>query len=151
MTILNPLSTNQNRRPTQLACFPSPTKRPPALPSPRPIRDLEELDLLCAKTHLGAIDGSKMTHKTLHEYIFMEEEGPDHTLELAGIDNAPGLYSEVTQCCRLIFSNKKRLVFTQVLHYAFVCFPCTEYVRVVATVRLSMGLVYTGYHEHKEA
>lgn len=68
-----------------------------------------------------------MTHQTLHRYIFMEGEVPEDTLDLAGLENAPGVYDEVTQCCRLVFTNKKRLVFTQVLIALRVCvFPSTE-------------------------
>ena len=44
----------------------------------------------------------------------MEGEFAEDVIDLAGLENAPGLLNDVTQRCRLIFTNKKRLVFTQV-------------------------------------
>ena len=81
--------------------------------SPRPTRTLENLDKKCAKKHLDAVSDSVVTHTDLHSFILMEGEEAIDELELAGLDNAPGVYDEVTQC-RLIFTNENRLVFTQV-------------------------------------
>lgn len=55
-----------------------------------------------------------MTHEELHSFIFMKEEKDVDVLDLAGLENAPGVYHEVTQSCRLVFTSKNRLVFTQV-------------------------------------
>lgn len=72
------------------------------------------MDKQCAKRHLEAVKDSVVTHKELHSYLFMKGEHADDVLDLAGLENAPGVYAEVTQSCRLVFTNQKRLVFTQV-------------------------------------
>lgn len=75
---------------------------------------LNELDLECARKHLDAIEGNVTTHEELHGFTLMEGEKPDKVLDLAGLQNAPGLLNDVTQQCRVVFTNKQRLVFTQV-------------------------------------
>ncbi len=55
-----------------------------------------------------------MSHDELQSFILMKDEHPMDTLELAGLEDAPGVYNTLTQRCRLVFTNQKRLVFTQV-------------------------------------
>lgn len=55
-----------------------------------------------------------MTHERLHTFTLMEGEVALNTIDLAGVHNAPGLFDDVAQRCRLVLTNKKRLVFTQV-------------------------------------
>lgn len=60
------------------------------------------------------------SHTDLESFVLMEgevvEEG--NVLDLAGLKQAPGLYNDVSQSCRLVFTSEKRLIFTQVLQYA---------------------------------
>lgn len=80
--------------------------------------DLEKFDVECGLKHLEAIKDNVTTHKELHGFTFMEGEQPMRELELAGLDNAPGLFDQVTQQCLVVFTNKNRLVFTQVRLYS---------------------------------
>lgn len=77
---------------------------------------LQEWDEECARKHLGAVKGSVATHKDLHDFTLMEDEHPVNELSLAGVEQPPGLgmTGVLTQQCRVVFTNKKRLVFTQV-------------------------------------
>ena len=75
---------------------------------------LEEWDLECARKHLDAVDDNVATHEHLHSFILVEGERPVDVLDLAGLEDAPGLFDVVTQRCRLVFTSNKRLVFTQV-------------------------------------
>lgn len=60
------------------------------------------------------------THDDLYSFTFMEGEEPRHVLDLAGVENAPGVFDDVSQRCRVAFTNKNRLVFTQVSVCVFV-------------------------------
>lgn len=80
-----------------------------------------------------------MTHDDLHSFILMEGEHPVDVLDLAGLQKAPGLYHDVTQSCRLVFTNQKRLVFTQVK--TRVCSASTGY----DMMREKMVCMYTAY------
>ncbi|CBJ32136.1 hypothetical protein Esi_0309_0043 [Ectocarpus siliculosus] len=53
----------------------------------------------------------------------MKGEHAVNVLDLAGMEDAPGLYDTVTQQCRVVFTNEKRLVFTQANHSAEVGLP----------------------------
>ncbi|CBJ28410.1 expressed unknown protein [Ectocarpus siliculosus] len=77
--------------------------------------DLEKWDIECARKHLDAIKDSVTTHDDLHQFTFMKGEKVVNALDLAGLEEAPGVFDEVTQRCRVVFTNKKRLIFTQVL------------------------------------
>eukprot|EP00752_Nemacystus_decipiens_P013456 g11918.t1 len=79
---------------------------------------LQELDLECARKHLEAIKDSVATHEELHGFTLFEDEEAVKVLDLAGLENAPGLLSDVTQQCRVVFTTKRRLVFTQANHSA---------------------------------
>ncbi|CAM9547988.1 unnamed protein product [Ectocarpus fasciculatus] len=46
-----------------------------------------------------------------------------NVLDLAGLEGAPGVFDEVTQRCRVVFTSKKRLIFTQANHTAEVGLP----------------------------
>ncbi|CAN0304631.1 unnamed protein product [Ectocarpus sp. 6 AP-2014] len=81
-------------------------------------RDLEKWDIECARKHLDAIKDSVTTHDDLHEFTLMDGERVLNVLDLAGLEEAPGVFDEVTQGCRVVFTNKKRLVFTQAKHSA---------------------------------
>lgn len=83
-------------------------------PQPRRIRTLENWDLECARKHLDAIKDSVVSHDELQSFILMKDERPMDTLDLAGLEDAPGVYNTLTQRCRLVFTNQNRLVFTQV-------------------------------------
>ncbi|CAN0419191.1 unnamed protein product, partial [Ectocarpus fasciculatus] len=85
--------------------------------------DLEDWDVECARKHLDAIKDSAQTLDELHHSSLMEGERAVNVLELAGVEDAPGLYDDVTQQCRVVFTNKKRLVFTQANHSAKVGLP----------------------------
>lgn len=61
---------------------------------------------------MDAIQDSVTTHEDLHSFTLMQGEYAVDFLDLAGLENAPGLYIDVTQQCRVVFTNKKRLVFT---------------------------------------
>lgn len=76
--------------------------------------DLKNFDLDCARKHLEAIKDSVTTHEQLYGFTLMDGEVPVQVLDLAGLENAPGLYDEVTQQCRVVFTSERRLVFTQV-------------------------------------
>lgn len=54
------------------------------------------------------------SHDDLCSFTFMEGEEPVNVLDLAGLENAPGLFEDVSQRCRVAFTTKNRLVFTQV-------------------------------------
>ena len=82
---------------------------------------LQDLDLECARKHLEAINGSVATHEELHGFTLMEGEKPVKVLDLAGLENAPGLFDDVTQQCRVVFTSERRLVFTQVRPRARAC------------------------------
>lgn len=77
-------------------------------------RDLENWDVECARKHLDAIKDSVQTLDDLHDSALMEGERAVNVLDLAGMEDAPGLYDDVTQQCRVVFTNEKCLVFTQV-------------------------------------
>lgn len=51
----------------------------------------------------------------------MKGEEPIQELDLAGLENAPGVFDDVTQRCRVVFTNQNRLVFTQVRVCAVYC------------------------------
>ncbi|CAN0194800.1 unnamed protein product, partial [Ectocarpus sp. 12 AP-2014] len=82
--------------------------------------DLEKWDIECARKHLDAIKDSVTTHDDLHEFTLMKGEKVVNALDLAGLEEAPGVFDEVTQRCRLVFTNKKRLIFTQQVLQVFV-------------------------------
>lgn len=71
-------------------------------------------DESCLEKHLGAIAGSIATPEELARFVLMKDEEPLNLLRLAGISNAPGLNDDVAQRCRMAFTNKGRLIFTQV-------------------------------------
>lgn len=77
---------------------------------------LQEWDEECARKHLGAVKDSVATHKELHDLTLMGGEHPVNELDLAGVEQPPGLglTGVLTQQCCVVFTNKKRLVFTQV-------------------------------------
>lgn len=77
-------------------------------------RYLREWDMLCVTRHLGAVANSIATPEELDDFVLMKDETPLHFLRLAGISDAPGLQFDVAQRCRMAFTNKDRLVFTQV-------------------------------------
>ncbi|CAB1109107.1 unnamed protein product [Ectocarpus sp. CCAP 1310/34] len=85
--------------------------------------DLEEWDIECATKHLDAIKDSVTTHDDLHEFTLMKGEKVVNALDLAGLVDAPGLFDDLTQRCRVVFTNKKRLIFTQANHSAVVGLP----------------------------
>lgn len=87
---------------------------------------LKDLDLECARKHLEAIKDDVATLEELRDFTLMEGEDPVKVLELAGLENAPGLFDNVTQQCRLIFTNQQRLVFTQVRR-SMKCTICMTY------------------------
>eukprot|EP00903_Cladosiphon_okamuranus_P017475 g16095.t2 len=93
--------------------------------------NLEEWDLECARKHLDAIKDSVTTHEQLHEFTLMEGEEPAMELNLAGLENAPGLFNDVTQQCRVAFTNKNRLIFTQANHSAEVGQPTLPFLASV--------------------
>lgn len=66
---------------------------------------------------MDAIEDSVASHEELQSFILMKDESVGLTLDLAGLEQAPGLYNDVTQNCRLVFTDQKRLVFTQVCVY----------------------------------
>ncbi|CAN0407881.1 unnamed protein product, partial [Ectocarpus sp. 8 AP-2014] len=76
--------------------------------------ELENWDIECARKHLDAIKDSVTTHDDLHEFTLMKGEKVVNALDLAGLEEAPGVFDEVTQRCRVVFTSKKRLIFTQV-------------------------------------
>lgn len=84
---------------------------------------LAEWDKECALKHLDAIKPSVVSHEELHDFTLMEGEFAEDVLDLAGLENAPGLLHNITQRCRLTFTNQKRLVFTQTNHSAEVGVP----------------------------
>ena len=75
---------------------------------------LADWDVECALKHLDAVGPSVVSHEDLHEDTLMEGEFAEDVIDLAGVENAPGAFNDVSQRCRLIFTNQKRLVFTQV-------------------------------------
>ena len=77
-------------------------------------RALAQWDEECVVKHLDAVGPSVVSHEDLHEYTLMEGEFAEDVIDLAGVKNAPGAFNDVSQQCRLIFTNQKRLVFTQV-------------------------------------
>eukprot|EP00903_Cladosiphon_okamuranus_P017480 g16100.t1 len=86
---------------------------------------LQEWDEECARKHLGAVKHSVATHKDLHDFTLMDDERPVNELELAGVEQPPGLglTGVLTQQCRVVFTNKNRLVFTQANHTAEIGLP----------------------------
>ncbi|CAM9445430.1 unnamed protein product [Ectocarpus sp. 6 AP-2014] len=84
---------------------------------------LQDWDVECARKHLDAIKDSVQTLDDLHDSTLMEGEHAVNVLDLAGMEDAPGLYDTVTQQCRVVFTNEKRLVFTQANHSAEVGLP----------------------------
>ena len=83
--------------------------------SRKTISTLQNWDVECAGKHMEAIQDSVATHDDLYSFTFMKGEDPLHVLNLAGVENAPGVFDDVSQRCRVAFTNKKRLVFTQVV------------------------------------
>lgn len=71
-------------------------------------------DESCLEKHLGAIARSIATPEELNDFVLMKDETPLHFLRLAGISDAPGLHDDVAQRCRMTFTNKGRLIYTQV-------------------------------------
>ena len=86
----------------------------PPHPAPRACRALADWDVECALKHLSAVGPSVVSHEELHDFTLMEGEFAEDVLHLAGVENAPGVFHNITQRCRLVLTNKKRLVFTQV-------------------------------------
>ncbi|CAM9575121.1 unnamed protein product [Ectocarpus sp. 13 AM-2016] len=84
---------------------------------------LLDWDVECARKHLDAIKDSVQTLDELHDSALMEGEHAVNVLDLAGMEDAPGLYDIVTQQCRVVLTNKKRLIFTQANHSAEVGLP----------------------------
>eukprot|EP00903_Cladosiphon_okamuranus_P017476 g16096.t1 len=84
---------------------------------------LQKWDVECAGKHLGAIKDSVASHDDLYSFTLMGGEEPVKLLDLAGVENAPGLFEDVSQRCRVAFTNKNRLVFTQAKHSAEVGIP----------------------------
>eukprot|EP00752_Nemacystus_decipiens_P013455 g11917.t1 len=84
---------------------------------------LQDLDVECGGKHLEAIKDGVATHDELYSFTFMEDEEPLQVLDLAGVENAPGVFDDVSQRCRFAFTNKGRLVFTQAKHSAEVGMP----------------------------
>lgn len=66
---------------------------------------------------MEVIKNSVATNDDLHKFVLSEGEHTEFALNLAGVENAPGLFDDVTQRCRVVFTNQKRLIFTQVLLY----------------------------------
>ncbi|CAM9174696.1 unnamed protein product [Scytosiphon promiscuus] len=91
--------------------------------TPAMATDLEKWDLECASNHLDAIKDSVMTHDDLYDFVLMDGEYAKKSLDLAGLEDAPGLYDDVTQRCRVVFTNENRLVFTQAKHSAEMGLP----------------------------
>ncbi|CAN0192757.1 unnamed protein product [Scytosiphon promiscuus] len=85
--------------------------------------NLQNWDLECATKHMDAIKDSVLTHDQVHSFVLMKDEHPINELSLAGLQHAPGAFTDLTQRCRLVFTNQKRLVFTQVNHSAEVGTP----------------------------
>lgn len=75
---------------------------------------LQDWDVECAGKHLEAIKDSVATHDDLYSFTLMKGEDTVQVLDLAGLENAPGVFDDVSQRCRVAFTNKNRLVFTQV-------------------------------------
>lgn len=70
----------------------------------------------CAEKHLDAIKEQVVSHDDLHGFVLMNGEDVVDIMDLAGVVNAPGLLNDITQRCRVIFTNQNRLIFTQVLY-----------------------------------
>lgn len=99
----------------------TPILRPPATPrltstSRRPCTNqaLEKWDVECAGKHLAAIKDSVTTHDNLHQFTLAEDENTLNELELVGLMGAPGVFDDLNQRCRVAFTDRKRLIFTQV-------------------------------------
>ncbi|CAM9436152.1 unnamed protein product [Choristocarpus tenellus] len=81
-------------------------------------RELQDWDEKCAKKHITAICDSVISPEEAMEYILQENEGILDTLDLVGIENAPGVHSSISQCCRLTLTSLGRIIFTQGVHTA---------------------------------
>lgn len=55
-----------------------------------------------------------MTRTTLQASILCNQERVMEELDLAGIANAPGIRTDITQRCRMILTDRNRIVFSQV-------------------------------------
>lgn len=86
-------------------------------------RELQSWDEECLAKHLDAINGSAISLEELQDLCLMNNESVVQVMDLAGVVNAPGLLTDVTQRCRLTLTDKNRLIFTQANHSAEVGVP----------------------------
>ncbi|CAM9168047.1 unnamed protein product [Scytosiphon promiscuus] len=94
--------------------------------APHVVSELEEFDLECAGKHMKAIEDKVATHDKLEGFVLRHGERAVNALNLAGVEDAPGVFADVTQRCRVVFTTKKRLIFTQAKHSAEVSVPQTS-------------------------